>query len=78
MMEWENAWKISELHYTHHVEEYFYFYNRMHFKTIEPMTNIFNNYLITLQPNLPPRLWHDLIIYELHFNSKMDSGWMVL
>jgi len=26
-----------------------------------------------LQPNLPLRLWHDLIIYEFHPNSKMDK-----
>ncbi len=28
---------------------------------------------MTLQPNLPPRLWHDLINYEPHSNL----GWIV-
>jgi uncharacterized membrane protein YcfT len=33
---------------------------------------------MTLQLNLHPGLWHDLIIYELHSNFKMDNGWMVI
>jgi len=62
------------MHYTHHAEEYFYFYSNMHSKRIEPITILFDNYLMTLQLNLPPRLWHDLIIYEPHSSFKMDSG----
>jgi hypothetical protein len=32
---------------------------------------------MTLQPNLPSWLWHNLIIYELHSSFRMGSGWMV-
>jgi hypothetical protein len=45
----------------------------MHSK-IKPIIVIFNKYLMTWQPTLPPRFWHELLIYELHFNSEMDSG----
>jgi hypothetical protein len=60
--------------YINHVKEYFYFCSRINSKRIEPITILYNNYQMTLQPNLPPGLWHDLIIYEPHFNSRMDSG----
>ncbi len=46
----------------------------MHFKTTKHVTILFNNCLMTLQPTLTPRLQHDLIIYEPHSTSKMDSG----
>jgi hypothetical protein len=46
----------------------------MNSKRTKPITIVFNNYLMTLQPNLPLGLWHDLIIYEPHSSSKMDSG----
>jgi len=49
----------------------------MHSKIIEPLTILFNNYLMTLQPNLHLGLWNNLIIYELHYSSKIDNGWMV-
>jgi len=65
------------MHYTHQAKEYFQLCNKINSKIIEPITILFSNYLMTLQPNLPSRLWHDVIIYEPHFNSKMDSGWMV-
>jgi hypothetical protein len=61
------------MHYTHHVEDFLNFYNRMHSLTTEPIIVLFNNYLMTLQPTLPPRFWHVLIIYEPHSNSRMDS-----
>jgi hypothetical protein len=32
---------------------------------------------MTLQLNLHLGLWHDLVIYEPHYSSRMDSGWMV-
>ncbi len=66
------------MHYTHHDEEFFYFYNIIYSRIIEPIIVLFNNYLMTLQPNLPPRLWHDLIVYEPHSNFRMDNGRMVL
>jgi hypothetical protein len=39
-------------------------------KKTKPIIVIFNNYLMTLQPNLFPRIWHELIIYEPHSSSK--------
>jgi hypothetical protein len=71
----KNQWIV---HYTHHVEELFYLCNKMHFKITKPITILFNNCLLTLKPSSFPRLWHELIIYEPHSSSKMDSGWMVL
>ncbi len=60
--------------YTNHAKKYFYFCSKINSKRIKPITILFNNYLMTLQPNLPLGLWHDLIIYEPHFSYRMDSG----
>jgi hypothetical protein len=59
---------------THNVEEYFHFCSKINSKIPKPITILFNNYVMTLQPNLPLGLWHDLIIYGPHSNSKMDNG----
>ncbi len=61
--------------YTNHAKEYFYFCNRINSKRIEPITVLFNNYQMTLQPNLLLGLWHDLIIYEFHVSSRIVGEW---
>jgi hypothetical protein len=62
------------MHYKHHAKEILFFCNKMHSKKIETIIVLFNNYLLTLQLNLPLGLWHDLVIYEPHSSFRMDSG----
>ncbi len=49
----------------------------MHSQIIEPIIVIFNNYLMTLQPNVHLGFWHNLILYEPYSSSKMDNGWII-